>query len=37
MSLERVGWLAAGQRTASALTLVLLHLFVPDPGSSRQS
>jgi uncharacterized membrane protein YfcA len=27
-----VGWLAAGSVPASAVTLVLLHLFVPDPG-----
>src|SRR5258708_30849920 len=26
-----VGWLAAGSVPASAVTLVLLHLFVPDP------
>ncbi len=27
-----VGWLAAGSVPASAVTLALLHLFVPDPG-----
>ncbi len=27
-----VGWLAAGSVPASAVTLLLLHLFVPDPG-----
>jgi uncharacterized membrane protein YfcA len=27
-----VGWLAAGSVPASAVTLVLLHMFVPDPG-----
>src|SRR5437588_12607283 len=27
-----VGWLAAGSVPASTVTLVLLHLFVPDPG-----
>jgi len=27
-----VGWLAAGSVPASAVTLVFLHLFVPDPG-----
>ena len=27
-----VGWLAAGSVPASAITLALLHLFVPDPG-----
>src|SRR3989475_5316897 len=27
-----VGWLAAGSVLASAVTLALLHLFVPDPG-----
>src|SRR5438874_5241665 len=26
-----VGWLAAGSVPASAVTLLLLHLFVPDP------
>jgi len=27
-----VGWLAAGSVPASAVTLLVLHLFVPDPG-----
>ena len=27
-----VGWLAAGSVPASALTLVFMHVFVPDPG-----
>src|SRR5258705_4823778 len=27
-----VGWLAAGSVPASAVTLVVLHLLVPDPG-----